>query len=46
MTFDIAVDAGNRLRLDVIKIVMIDRVVADARTDQELGIRDRLAASF
>src|SRR4051794_19749179 len=46
MPFDITIDPRHGLGLDMIKIVVVDGVVANAGTDQELGIGNRLPAFF
>ena len=46
MAFYIAIDRGHGFGLDVIKIVMRDRVVADAGADGDSRVRHRLAAFF
>ena len=44
MPLDVAADKRNGLGLDVIKVVVWNGVIADARAMNKLGIRHRLAA--
>ena len=46
MALDVAIDGRNRFGLCVIEIVVIDRVVTDARTDGQRRVGDRLAVLF
>ena len=43
MTLDVAGDRCDGFRFRVVKIVVIDRVVADARADREFRIGERLS---
>src|SRR5688572_49648 len=42
MPVDVTVDRRDRFRLGLIKIVVVDLVIADARADREPCVRDRL----
>ena len=44
LPFDVAVNKSNGLGFDVVKVVVIDRVVAETGTDEQLCIRHGLAA--